>query len=70
MTTSTDFRTTLPIAKKAIMGDTMNNLVLQDEEIQKIDLGLEKIMQNGNGNKSESEEDDDEDEDDGNEWDE
>lgn len=39
------------IIKKSIMGDVMNQVVLQDETIQKIDLALEKIMKNGNGTK-------------------
>lgn len=37
------------IAKKAIMDDVLNEVVLQDEQVQKIDLALEKIMKNGNG---------------------
>ena len=70
------FGDNIQIIKKAIMGDVMNDLVLQDKQIQKIDLALEKIMENGSGDKkkkskldSDSEADDeDEDEDDGNEW--
>ena len=68
------------IIKKAIMGDVMNDVVLQDKQVQEIDLALEKIMKNDSSSsskksKSESEsksEADDEDEDDGdydgNEW--
>jgi hypothetical protein len=63
------------IAKKAIMGDALN-YVLQDEQTQKIDLALKKIMKNGDGDgdgskKLESAGTDDVDDDDydGNEWD-
>ena len=70
------FRDNVQIINKAIMGDVMNDVVLQDDKIQKIDLALEKIMQNGIddidkekksefGSDSEAE---DEDEHDGNEW--
>jgi hypothetical protein len=70
------FRDNVPIVKKVIMGDAMNEVVLQDKRIQKIDLALEKIMKNGDSStskKSKSEVDDeDEDEEeydgDGNEW--
>ena len=69
------FQDNVPIIKKAIMGDVMNDVVLQDEKVQKIDLALEKIMENGIDDKekkskldSDSEADEDEDEDDGNEW--
>ena len=40
------FQDNVPIIKKAIMGDVMNDVVLQDKQIQKIDLALEKIMKN------------------------
>ena len=40
------------IIKKAIMGDVMNDVVLQDKQIQKIDLALEKIMKNDSSNSS------------------
>jgi hypothetical protein len=63
------FQDNVPIIKKAIMGDVMNGIVLQDKQIQKIDLALEKIMKNGSNT---SNKDDDEDEDDsdydGNDW--
>jgi hypothetical protein len=68
------FRDNVSIVKKAIMGDVTNEIVSQDEQIQKIDLALEKIMNNGNDNSSNNSssdddaEDDDEDHD-GNEWD-
>jgi hypothetical protein len=70
------FGDNVQVVRKAIMGDVMNEVVLQDEQIQKIDLALEKIMENGhgsgNGNKKKSDnEDNDEDNNDydGNEWD-
>ena len=67
------FPDSVPIVKKAIKGDIMNDVILQDKDIQKMDLALEKIMRNGRtkGKKSEQESvDDDEDyeDDDGNEW--
>jgi hypothetical protein len=72
---SDGFQDNVSIIKKAIMGDVMNEVVLQDKQIQKIDLALEKLMKNGgtNNKKSKSEADDedgDEDNDDydGNEW--
>ena len=69
------FPDSVPIVKKAIKGDIMNDVILQDKDIQKMELALEKIMRNGRtkvkGKKSEQESvDDDEDyeDDDGNEW--
>ena len=72
------FRDNIHIIKKAIMGDVMSDLVLQDKQIQKIDLALEKIMENGSVDKDKKskldldseadDEDEDEDADDGNEW--
>jgi hypothetical protein len=66
------FQDNVPIIKKAIMGDVMNDVVLQDKEIQKIDLALEKIMKNGSSNskesKSEGDGEDEDDDYDGNEW--
>ena len=41
------FQDNVPIIKKAIMGDVMNDVVLPDKQIQEIDLALEKIMKNG-----------------------
>ena len=41
------FQDNVPIIKKAIMGDVMNEVVLQDKQIQKMDLALEKLMKNG-----------------------
>jgi hypothetical protein len=73
----------VPIIKKAIKGEIINDVILQDKNIQKIDLALEKIMKNTNAkdktgkNKKEVEsfdtnnDDDDNDFDeneDGNEW--
>jgi hypothetical protein len=59
------------------MGDVLKEIVLQDEQTKKIDLALEKIMQNGNGGSKNSmseanneDEDEDDDNHDGNEWDE
>lgn len=71
------FQDNVPIIKKAIMGDVMNDVVLPDKEIQKIDLALEKIMRNGSNSKnkkskSEADDEDEEEYDDaynGNEWD-
>jgi hypothetical protein len=79
------FRDSVPIIMKAIKGDIINNAILQDRDIQKMDLALEKIMKNGNGkgkgkNKSKTKElavvdsnnddnEDFEDYDDGNDWD-
>ena len=75
------FGDNVQIVKKTIMGDIMNEVVLPDKTIQKIDLGLEKIMKNGNGaatkKKSKKEQQAEADEDteeydddyDGNEWD-
>ena len=74
------FQDNVWIIKKAIMGDVMNDVVLQDKQVQEIDLALGKIMKNDSSSsskksKSESKsksEADDEDEDDGdydgNEW--
>jgi hypothetical protein len=62
------FQDNVSIIKKAIMGDVMNEVVLQDKQIQKMDLALEKIMKNGSNTSSKDDEDGDEDEDDGNEW--
>ena len=45
------FGDNVQIIKKAIMGDVMNDLVLQDKQIQKIDLALEKLLNNGSGGK-------------------
>jgi len=72
------FADNVSIVKKAIMGDVTNEIVLQDQQIQKIDLALEKIMMNGNGNKksnvnvnaNDDDEDEYDDDYDGNEWDE
>jgi hypothetical protein len=67
------FRDNVQIVRKAIMGDVMNEVVLPDEQVQKIDLALEKIMKNGNEYTKEVKSDEDEDEYDedydGNEWD-
>jgi hypothetical protein len=68
------FQDNVWIIKKAIMGDVMNDVVLQDKQIQKIDLALEKIMKNDSSSSSkklkpEPEADDEDDYDDGNEWD-
>jgi hypothetical protein len=46
-----EFGDNVQIIKKAIMGDVMNDLVLQDKQIQKIDLALVKLMNNGSGGK-------------------
>ena len=70
------FGDNVQIINKAIMGDVMNDVVLQDKQIQKMDLALEKIMENGIDDKEKKSEldpdseadDEDEDEDDGNEW--
>jgi hypothetical protein len=70
------FGDNIQIINKAIMGEVMNDIVLQDKQIQKIDLALDKIMENGIDDKekkskldSDSEpENEDDDEDDGNEW--
>ena len=67
------FRDSVPIIKKAIKGDIINDVILQDKNIQKIDLALEKIMNDGNGkgkdkSKTKEVELDDDDDDDGNEW--
>ena len=57
------------------MGDVMNDVVLQDKQIQKIDLALEKIMKNGKGStkksksKSEVNEKEEDEDYDGSEWD-
>jgi len=73
-----EFADNTKIVNKAIMGDIMNDIVLQDERVKKIDLVLEKIMKNGKGGKkleSKSESDADNAKDDydngydGNEWD-
>jgi hypothetical protein len=37
------------IIKKSIEGDILKGILLQNEQIQKMDLALEKIMKNGNG---------------------
>jgi hypothetical protein len=66
------FGDNIQIVNKAIMGDVMNEVVLQDKQVQKIDLALEKIMKNGNGKKLKSKadgEDEYDDDYDGNEWD-
>ena len=42
------FPDSVPIVKKAIKGDIMNYVILQDKDIQKMDLALEKIMKDGN----------------------
>lgn len=73
------FADNVRFVKKAIMGDVMNEVVLQDKQVQKIDLALEKIMKNGNSSskkksKSKADDEDDEKEEyddnyDGNEWD-
>lgn len=66
------FRDNVSIVKQVIMGDVMNEIVLEDKQIQKIDLALEKIMQDGsrksksdddNEEEEEEEEEDEEDED-------
>jgi hypothetical protein len=72
------FGDNVQIIKKVIMGDVMNEVVLPNEQIRKIDLALEKIMKNGRtkskAKKGEQESDDGSDEDyeddDGNKWDE
>ena len=46
------FQDNVWIIKKAIMGDVMNDVVLQDKQIQKIDLALEKIMKNNSSSSS------------------
>lgn len=43
------FADNVQIAKKSIEGDILNNVLLQNDRIQKMDLALEKIMKNGNG---------------------
>jgi hypothetical protein len=58
------FRDNVSIVRRAIMGDVMNEIVLQHERIQKIDLALEKIMKNGNGNSNNSSSDEDDENDD------
>jgi hypothetical protein len=74
------FKDSVPIIKTAIKGDIMNDVILQDKDIQKIDVALEKIMMNGNANKrlkskkkqkAEADDDTEEyvDDYDGNEWD-
>jgi hypothetical protein len=72
------FPDSVPIIKKAIKGDILNAVVLQDEGIQKMDLALEKIMKNGNSegngdqrkkNVKSNDDDEYEEDDDGNEWD-
>ena len=45
------FGDNVQIINKAIMGDVMNDVVLQDKQIQKMDLALEKIMENGSDDK-------------------
>lgn len=71
------FSDNVQIIRKAIEGDIMHNVLLQDEKIQKLDLALEKIMKDGNGNgigKDKTKEtelddaDDDDESGDGNEW--
>jgi hypothetical protein len=77
------FGDNVQIAKRAIEGDILNNVLLQNDQIQKMDLALEKIMKNGNGSakkkKSKKEHQAEADKDtegydddnyDGNEWDE
>ena len=74
------FQDSVPLVNRAIMGDVMNEVVLQNKQIQKIDLALEQIMKNGNGTKmkkskkkqqAEADEDMEEYDDDydGNDWD-
>lgn len=43
------FGDNVQIIKKAIIGDVMNEVVLPDKTVQKMDLALEKIMKDGNG---------------------
>ena len=43
-----EFGDNVQIAKKSIEGDILNNVLLQSDQIQKMDLALEKIMRNGN----------------------
>jgi hypothetical protein len=74
------FQDNVWIIKKAIMGDVMNDVVLQDKQIQKMDLVLEKLMKNDSGSNSKKsksksgskseadDQDEDEDDYDGNEW--
>jgi uncharacterized protein (UPF0335 family) len=71
------FGDNVQIIKKVIMGDVMNEVVLPNEQIRKIDL--EKIMKNGRtkskAKKGEQESaddgsDEDYEDDDGNKWDE
>jgi hypothetical protein len=68
------FNDSVPIIKRVIQGDILNGIILQNEEIQKIDLALEKIMKNGNDkskskdNSKEEELDEADEHDDGNEW--
>jgi hypothetical protein len=67
------FQDNIKTINKAIMGDVMNDIVLQDDKVKKLDLALEKIMKNGNNNKkSKSQEavDTKDDGSDGNEFDE
>jgi hypothetical protein len=73
------FQDNVWIIRKVIMGDVMNEVVLQDKQIQKIDLALERLMKNNgssssNSKKSKSEANDEDEEEyddayDGNEWD-
>jgi hypothetical protein len=77
------FKDSVPIIKRSIQSEILNDVILQDKEIQKIDLALETIMKDGMAYKgkgkkfknkvvaAELDNDDyeDEDEDDeGNEW--
>jgi hypothetical protein len=57
------------IVNRMIMTDVMNEEILQNEKIQKLDLALESLMKDGNGNKNNDVDDeDDDDDDDGNNW--
>ena len=65
------FADSVPIVKKAIMSDVMDEVVLQDKKIQKMDLALEKIMKSKSKSKSEAVDEDEEEYDDnydGNDW--
>ena len=46
------FQDNVWIIKKAIMGDVMNDVVLQDKQVQEIDLALGKIMKNDSSSSS------------------
>ena len=72
------FKDSVPIVKRAIRSEILNDVILQDKEIQRIDLALGKILKNNNGtlkgknNTKESELDDNaneyDEDNDGNEW--